>query len=100
MMLPILISVSLAPVSYFFCASEGEARRPRRPKESASFRTRCDKVKLFRVDGFAQHFMGFPLWAERDGCRRRLPQVIFSCEMAEDSSRTCSPEAMSQMRKL
>src|SRR5262245_45577000 len=95
MMLPILISVSVTPASYFFCASEGAVARLRRTAESASFRTRCGRVKRVRTNGFAQRFMKFPLWARLNFyvgsfLSAFLLQFFWS---VKDSSRTGGPEA-------
>src|SRR5271156_3386212 len=65
MMLPILISVSVTPVSYFFCAVAGTAAKvnikARISPESPRFPTRCVLMKPLQADCFAQRFMGFPL---------------------------------------
>src|ERR1700736_154351 len=66
MMLPTLISVSVTPVSYFFCAKAGAAAKTRRAKESAIFPARCGRAKRVRTNGLAQRFMGFSPWARLD----------------------------------
>src|SRR5579871_2453404 len=65
MMLPILISESVTPVSYFFCASEGAVAKPRRVTpsvaESVSFPSQCAGLKRFQTGGLARRCMGLPL---------------------------------------
>src|ERR1700689_2209242 len=67
MMLPILISVSVAPGSYFFCAlallASATARSPARLMDLAWLKTECCIIVLPDVLAAAQSF----LWAARCG---------------------------------
>src|SRR5689334_20922726 len=94
MMLPILISVSVTPVSYFFCASEGAVARPRRTPtrvaESASFPRKCEGMKRFQADSFAQRCMGSP-----SGHGVDVGSFLKAWLCANDSSGTASREERS-----
>ena len=63
-MLPILISVSVTPVSYFFCARAGAAESASTVAESASLA--ANWVKRLRTNGVARRCMGFSPWARRE----------------------------------
>src|SRR5262245_27818858 len=95
MMLPILISASLAPVSYFFCASEGAVAKPKIDAEisaeSTSLSRKCGRMKRVQTNGFAQRVMCSPFWARR-GFRIGSFLDCFSRRRTDDSSRAGSPE--------
>src|ERR1043165_4596683 len=83
MMLPILISVSVAPVSYFFCASAPlqDAASKTRAAERAAGRSlnagmlgspSCENVSLFLI-GSAWRLVGAPLNTFRPPPARQSP---------------------------
>src|ERR1043166_4307870 len=83
MMLPILISVSVAPVSYFFCASAPlqDAASTTRAAERAAGRSlnagmlgspSCENVSLFLI-GSAWRLVGAPLNTFRPPPARKSP---------------------------
>src|SRR5437868_11806844 len=81
MMLPILISVSVTPLSYFFCADAGADAAARMVREIPSVLSKS----------FARFIESPPAgWARRDG--RQFPRFVF-LNWRDDSSRRGFPEA-------
>src|SRR5437016_8090546 len=92
MMLPIVISVSVTPLSYFFCATAGTLAATMMRATRPSPLARCRLMKRVQMDCFAQRFMCFPLGQGVMACRRFL-DLLFSWT-AKDSSQTGLPEAV------
>src|SRR5438552_8308053 len=97
MMLPIVISVSVTPLSYFFCATAGTLAATMMRATRPSLLARCRLMKRVQMDCFAQRFMCFPLGQGVMACRRFLDLLFFlGCKgwAAKDSSRTGLSEAV------
>src|SRR5471032_808993 len=97
MMLPILISVSVTPVSYFFCAAAGTETAamisPERPSERPSVLKNCVLKNCVLMKSLARRFIELPPWARRDGFLSDCFLKCFFCDGVHDSRRAGWPEA-------
>ncbi len=94
MMLPILISVSVAPVSYFFCATADAVAAAMISPERTSVLART-LMKFVVKRSLSARFMSFllPVRVKRDGFLSDSFLSAFFWSGPEDSSRTRLPKA-------
>src|ERR1700738_4657383 len=109
MMLPILISVSVTPVSYFFCATAGAVAAAmispenpsESPRESPSERRRVLE-KCVVMKSLSARFMSFPprVRARRDGFLSDSFLTVLFWDGTDDSSWRGIPIAAGEQKAI